>query len=482
MQKQIIFIRGMHCKSCEILVEQNLKKINGVQRANVNHKTGQAEIFYQGQKPADEMIIQAIKDAGYEAGEKDKLPLISTDPQDYKNLLIAAFIILGGYAFAKWSGLFNLNVNTASDGLFIALLVGLVAGVSTCMALVGGLVLALSARHAEIHPEATVRQKFRPHLFFNLGRIVGFGIFGGLIGLLGSAIRFSSNILGIMTIVIGLVMIFLGLKLVEIFPALKNKTISLPKSIVKFFGIKAEQKEYSHRGAMITGILTFFLPCGFTQAMQLYAVGTGSFWRGALIMFLFALGTAPGLLGVGGVSSVFRGRGKRLFFATAGMLVILFGIYNITNARRVISLAGDPSGRTNNANSVSGNVQEIKMTQKSNGYEPNVFTVKKGVPVKWIITSETTFSCASYIAMPKYNISQSLKKGENVITFTPEETGEIPFACSMGMYRGKFIVVDNGAAISAPTINQSLSASGGGGCRMMSGGGCGGCGGIVKNN
>ncbi len=481
MQKRTIFINGMHCASCELLIENNLKKINGVKEVKISHKTGQAEISFTGDVLADSDVLQAVKDAGYDIGSVNKLSFFSKDIKDYKNLLIAALIILIGYLTAKWFGLFELNVNTSSDGLFISLLVGLVAGISTCMALVGGLVLALSARHAEIHPEATSMQKFRPHLFFNLGRIVGFGLLGGLIGLIGSTVKFSTNTLAMMTIIIGLVMIFLGLKLVEIFPFLKNKTISLPKSISKFFGFKSEQKEYSHKGAFVTGVLTFFLPCGFTQAMQLYAVSTGSFGRGALIMFLFALGTAPGLLGIGGVSSLFKGQRKRLFFATAGVLVILFGIYNITNASKLIAINNVP--KTNNTNNIisNGKTQEVKMTQKANGYAPNVFTVKKGVPIKWIITSETTFSCASYIAMPKYGISQSLKKGENIITFTPTEIGEIPFSCSMGMYTGKFIVVDNDSAVSAPTTDKSLSS--GGGCRMTSsGGGCGGCGGIVKNN
>lgn len=478
MPKQTIQISGMHCKSCEILIEANLKKIAGVKNVNVSHKKGHADIFFAGQKPSDQAIAQVIKDAGYEVSQKGKLPIISKDVRDYKNLLIAVLIILAGYALAKWFGLFDLNINTTSDGLFIALLVGLVAGISTCMALVGGLVLALSARHAEIHPEATAGQKFRPHLYFNLGRMAGFGIGGGLIGWLGSMIKFSSGALGVMTIIIGLVMIFLGLKLVEIFPFLKDKNVALPKSVARFFGFKGEQKEYSHQGAILVGALTFFLPCGFTQAMQLYAVSTGSFGRGALIMFLFALGTTPGLLGIGGLSSIFKGQRKRLFFATAGVLVILFGFYNITNASRLILIAGSASNQTNDTKTVNGQVQEIKMTQKANGYAPNVFTVKKGVPVKWIITSETSFSCASYIVMPKYGINSALKKGENIFTFTPTEVGEIPFSCSMGMYTGKFIVVDDGAAMAVPVTDQSLSASGSV-CRMTSGRGCG-CGGIVK--
>ncbi|NCP77121.1 sulfite exporter TauE/SafE family protein [bacterium] len=45
--------------------------------------------------------------------------------------------------------------------------------------------------------------------------------------------------------------------------------------------------------ALGSGALTFFLPCGFTLAMQAYAITTGSFITGALTMMAFALGTAP---------------------------------------------------------------------------------------------------------------------------------------------------------------------------------------------
>jgi sulfite exporter TauE/SafE len=82
-----------------------------------------------------------------------------------------------------------------------------VAGVSTCMALVGGLVLGLSSRYAEIHPESTMMQKFVPHFYFNLGRVIGFGILGGIIGSLGAVFSLSANWLGFLTIIVGLVMI-----------------------------------------------------------------------------------------------------------------------------------------------------------------------------------------------------------------------------------------------------------------------------------
>lgn len=477
MNKITVPIKGMHCRSCEILVEGSLKKVPGVCKAEVSHKTGRADIFYNT-LPASELVVQAIKDTGYDVGRKGKLSWISKDKNDYFNLLKGIGILLVVFLIARGLGLFTLGVNTQSTSLLVVLVVGLVAGVSTCMALVGGLVLGLSARHAELHPEISAKQKFIPHIYFNLGRILGFGLLGGVIGLLGSAVRPSPGVLGLMTMIIGGVMIFLGLKLVEIFPALKDKNISLPKGVSKFFGLSKEQKEYSHKGSMITGALTFFLPCGFTQAMQLFAVSSGSFIQGALIMSLFALGTAPGLLGVGGLASIFKGKKAKIFFAATGTAVIMLGWFNIANGSQLVF-----QGQANSNPAVAdvAGVQEVRMTQDGSGYSPNQFTVERGKKVRWIITSTNQFSCASSIVMPKYKINKYLQKGENIIEFVPTEVGEIPFSCSMGMYRGKFIVVDaQGGALAAPTQNKALAAqagscgSGGGGC------GCGG-GGPKKN-
>lgn len=486
MHKFIIYIKGMHCRSCELLIEENLKNIPGVKKAEANYKTGKAEVFFDKKEGAGavdfieeigESIRQTVKDTGYEIGYKNELEWISRDKNDYIYLSYGFLILFVLYFTAKSFGLFSLDVNTENVSLFVVLMVGLVAGVSTCMALVGGLVLSISARHAEVHPEISAKQKFTPHLYFNLGRILGFGFLGGVLALLGSVVQPSSGTLGLMTIIIGGVMIFLGLKLIEIFPALKERSISLPKGISKFLGINKEQKEYSHKGSFITGALTFFLPCGFTQAMQLYAVSSGSFIDGALIMALFALGTAPGLLGVGGLASIFKGKYARVFFATTGLAVIILGWVNISNGSQLV-FQGKAQIVSSGISNLS-EVQEIRMTQGSTGYSPNTFTVEKGKKVRWIITSTNQFSCASSLVMPKYGISKGLVKGENIIEFVPTETGEIPFSCSMGMYRGKFIVIESGAAaqnsVSASGTNTVASSG-----LCGSGGGCGGCGGGVK--
>lgn len=467
----------MHCASCEVLIGESVRKVPGVAVVKVDQRHGLATIQYHDEVPSDKAIRRAIQDAGYEVGQKDKLPWLSKNPSDYKDLLRAVGILFIIYLIAKQFNLLSLNTGTQNTGVIVALLVGLVAGISTCMALVGGLVLSLSARHAELHPEATALQKFRPHLYFNLGRITGYAVLGGIIGLVGAAFRPSTNVLAFLTMAIGGVMVFFGLKLIEIFPVLKDKSITLPASIARLFGLHKEVKEYSPKSSMVMGALTFFLPCGFTQAMQLYAVSTGNFWQGMAIMGLFAMGTAPGLLGIGGLTSVFKGRKARVVFMTAGLAVIILGWFNITNGSR---LFGNSAGEANAA-IANAEVQEVRMKQNSGGYSPNTFTVEKGRPVKWIITSTSAFSCAASIVMPKYGISRGLSLGENIIQFTPTKVGEIPFSCSMGMYRGKFIVVEpkgdsasagnNTLAANAP-IQQVAPTTPPPSC----GGGCGGCG------
>ena len=90
---------------------------------------------------------------------------------------------------------------------------------------------------------------------------------------------------------------------------------------------------------LLVGVVTFFLPCGFTQSMQIYALSTGSFTTGALTMLAFALGTLP-VLGLLSFSSFSIGKSPKagIFFKTAGLIVILFALFNLINALVVINI------------------------------------------------------------------------------------------------------------------------------------------------
>jgi sulfite exporter TauE/SafE len=379
---------------------------------------------------------------------KDEKGWISQNPSDYKNLAVAAVILFLLYLIAKKLGL--ANISTGSKGspssLLVVLVVGLTAGISTCMALVGGLILGISARHSEKHPEATPAQKFRPHLFFNLGRIVSYALLGGIIGLIGKAFQFSGLTLGLLTVIVGIVMLTLGIQLTEIFPKISSAHFTLPAGLAKLLGIKKSQdKEYSHFDSIATGALTFFLPCGFTQAMQLYAMTTGSFWHGAAIMGIFALGTAPGLLSIGGLTSFIKGAFAKNFFRFAGLLVVTLALLNISNGFHLLGWKGISISRETNISptaKIENGYQIVNMTQSAGGYSPNKFTIQKGIPVKWIINSTNANSCSSGIVSSQLNIRKFLSQGENTIEFTPTVPGDISFSCTMGMYTGKFTVTN----------------------------------------
>ena len=441
----------MHFRSCEILLEKNLARIPRVTSVYVKYKKGTGVIRYEDTPPSKADIERVVSGSGYRLGVGVKKPFFSRHIGDYTEALIAGLCVWALYTILRSLGLFDLSLAAGSAPSLVTVFpIGLVAGVSTCMALVGGLVLGISARHAELHPEATPMQKFRPHLYFNLGRLASYALLGGVIGLLGSVLKLSSGTLGILVAVLGIVMLVLGLKLTELFPRLSSASLmTLPPSLARMLGLSRETKEYSHTGAFMTGALTFFVPCGFTQAMQLFAISTGSFFLGGSIMFLFALGTMPGLLGIGGLTSALQGTVARYFFKFAGVVVISLALFNISNG---LTLAGYPipsfggTGKLSAMQSINldieNGVQTIRMEQNGRGYVPNRLTVKRGIPVKWVINSTNPYTCASFLVVPQLGISKVLQAGENIIEFTPVSAGELQFSCSMGMYRGSITVIN----------------------------------------
>ena len=445
-------IRGMHCKSCEILLEKGISEIEGVKKVDVNHRKGIAEVEFGQSAPNDDAVARAVQSAGYSLGVAGKLSWFSHEGETWFELMlgIAALFVL--FMVGKVAGVFDgLGGAFGSAPTYpIVFVIGLTAGISTCMAVVGGLVAGFSASYAETHQYATRWERFKPNLFFNAGRLVSYAALGGAVGALGSAVKLSAGFTGLLLAAAGLVMLYLGLKLTGISPKLSNLNFTLPKKLGRALGMKNSGGDYSHKEAFVGGALTFFLPCGFTQAMQIYAMTTGGFASGAAIMFLFALGTMPGLLGIGAISSVLKGAPARIFFRFVGLAVLILGFVNITNGYNLSGITIPlPSFGSGSAAAAPGalapivdGAQVVNMTQAANGYAPNAFTVKKGIPVKWVIDSQSAYTCAASIRMPAYNIAQLLQAGQNVITFTPTQTGNVRFTCSMGMYSGTFTVVD----------------------------------------
>lgn len=87
-----------------------------------------------------------------------------------------------------------------------------------------------------------------------------------------------------------------------------------------------------------------------------------------------------------------------------------------------------------------GGVQEVQIKVKG-GYDPDVIVVKQGKPVRLHFNRQESAICSEMVIFDKIDQSAKLPEGETVtIEFTPQQRGEIPFQCQMGMLRGKLIV------------------------------------------
>ncbi len=443
-----VCIGGMTCASCELLLEKKLKAVPGIKAVDVDHKTGCARITSQADKlPSFERISEVIEKAGYSIVDENapSVSTLSPDKRKWMEIGGALLIIFAGYKLLQTFDIVSLAPSTSGalsiGGIF---LIGLVAGTSSCLAVTGGLLLALAAKHNEVHQAETPWQKFKPLLHFNIGRLVSYAVLGGLVGVLGQSITLSTKMSGYMNIIVALVMLYLALTILEIIPK-GSFPIRPPKKLSRWI---ANLSESEHPAAPFSmGALTFFLPCGFTQSLQLAALASGSFVIGALTMFVFALGTLPSLLGLSAISSTATGSFSHLFLRFSGALVLLLALFNLNSGFALTGINLSQVFATGNqqaaapAPTMNGDVQEVSMAVTRSGYAPSNLTIKAGIPVRWKIDGSGAAGCTSIMTIPTLNISQALGRGENVIEFTAPQKGQLAFMCSMGMVRGSFTVI-----------------------------------------
>lgn len=448
MPQQKVQIRGMHCRSCEVLLEEDLGKLSGVTQVRANFRLGEAVIEYALVPPNQDAVRSVIEQAGYQIGRAaTREPWFSRDTAVYGKLLFGVVGLGVLFLLLELTGwLSSLSVGQVDvSKLPLVLLVGLTAGISTCAALIGGLVLGISARYQTEHPELSARAKLIPHIWFHAGRIGGFFVFGALLGFMGEWLSQSIVFTALLTLLAGSVMLLLGLQLSQAFPRLMQWSVSLPKAVARFFGSTRGAHVYSHRGALVGGALTFFLPCGFTQAVQLAVIALANPLWGGVVMAVFALGTMPGLLAIGGAVTWLGTRARSFFFPVVAVLLIVFGLWNLRNSLQLFgidtTLPDTPTAETGNLAPVEDGVQIIRLVQDARGYHPSTLpTLRVGVPARLIVDSQESYTCASSFVIPEFGIRRQLMPGENIIEFTPTESGQLSFSCSMGMFRGNLEV------------------------------------------
>jgi copper chaperone CopZ len=66
MKKTIVKVKGMHCKSCEMLIKDALEEEKGVSRVNASYENGEVIVIYDHEKINENKIKSIIKEEGFE--------------------------------------------------------------------------------------------------------------------------------------------------------------------------------------------------------------------------------------------------------------------------------------------------------------------------------------------------------------------------------------------------------------------------------
>ncbi len=317
MNTYTFHVSGTHCASCKIFIEDTLSEQIGIEHANVDLKYETVSLettLDESQHKLAEMLTEKIKHNGYSLSVEKKEKERNDQGVIWQALPIGlGFLVL--FFLLQKSGVLNLGIGDQITPV-TSFVIGLIASVSSCLAIVGGLVLSLSAKISQDNVSDT-----KTFTLFHAGRLISFALLGGVLGAIGSAIGINFTLTAILGILASVVMLLLGLNLVGVFA--KNK-IALPSGLFNFFR-RIEHKTFT---PLVLGFATFFLPCGFTQSMQISALSSGSFLSGLLLMFAFALGTLPMLLLLSfGSASFAHGKHAPLFFKSAGIVVIGLGLF-----------------------------------------------------------------------------------------------------------------------------------------------------------
>ena len=83
----------------------------------------------------------------------------------------------------------------------------------------------------------------------------------------------------------------------------------------------------------------------------------------------------------------------------------------------------------------------VQLTVTDDGFVPQTVSVKKGQPLKLVVTRKTEHTCAKEVVIKEAGVSKKLPLGEPVeIAFTPAKAGKLRYACGMDMVSGVLVV------------------------------------------
>jgi len=489
--RNVLQISGMTCASCELRIENKLKKTMGVISAKANLAKSNLEVSFDSSVVSHEQIVNSIVGLGYSVGKTQ-----SNDKLSVNQLIGIGIVLFAIYLIINNTIGFNFIPQvTQNRGFGILFVIGLITSLH-CIIMCGGINLSQCVSHGTGDSESVGTEdqskltKLKPSFMYNMGRVLSYTLIGGTVGALGSVISFSGTAKGIVAILSGVFMVIMGLNMLNMFPWLRKFNPRLPKFIsVKLYqkiqGDKAPDSKKSNgpakgRGPFIVGLLNGLMPCGPLQAMQIYALGTGSFLAGAGAMFFFSLGTVPLMFGFGAISSFLSSKFTKNMLKVGAVLVMILGVIMLSRGLNLSGINLVNASAVAGISKIESGVQIVTTKLESGSYAP--LTVQAGIPVKWTIqaAAKDINGCNETLTVPEYGITKKLVAGDNLIEFIPGKVGKVTYTCWMGMISSTINVIADVSKVSPTGNTQSNDSTAlGGNTGSTTGSVAGGCCGIT---
>jgi sulfite exporter TauE/SafE len=337
------------------------------------------------------------------------------------------------------------SIGDNSASLLVIFLYGIMTSFH-CISMCGGIILtgSLSISDGSIDKSKNVK----PMAHYNAGRVIAYTIFGAVAGGLGSLIALTGFLKGLLPLITGILMVIMGLNFIG---ALKKiKVSSIFNRIFKNKVYESKLFKDKSKNMFIVGLVTGLFPCGPMQAIQLYSLATANVVKGAVVMFIFAIGTVPILFLFGVLSSLLNAKFTKIALKLSSVILIIMGLFMVNRGLALWEIKIDPlSIFSNNDKVITATVRDNEqtlITEFTDEEFPHL-AFKKGIPVKWIINMDEKYvgECKATIEIDEYDIKVELNAGENIITFTPEEEKEIGYNSWCGMLSNKITIYSEGS-------------------------------------
>lgn len=163
-----LFVSGTHCSACKHLIEETLAVVSDIAEVTVSLQE-ETISFITARSESNEVFAAnfttLLAEYGYVVHPEKQSQ--KQHPREWLYACIVVMVAVLGYIGLEQAGLAAMITGDEAT-LTTAFVVGLVASVSTCLAVVGGLVLSISATYAH------EGRGWRPQALFHLGRTGGF--------------------------------------------------------------------------------------------------------------------------------------------------------------------------------------------------------------------------------------------------------------------------------------------------------------------